>query len=217
MTRFDSEWLSLRSSADLVARSSALAFEAARLCGQRETVSVIDLACGSGSNLRYLLPHLPARQRWTLVDFDPQLLDEVWLASHAWYEAHGGHCDLLADGIVIVQGETTAQVSLELLDLSDPLALSPVSGHELVTASAFLDLVSANWLDQLSLACAETAAIVLCALSYDGRMVMAPEVSDDAFVNRLVNQHQRTDKGFGRGPWSRCDDVLPRATRRCRL
>jgi hypothetical protein len=38
---------------------------------------------------------------------------------------------------------------------------------------------------------------VLFALSYDGRIECSPPDSDDALVVALVNEHQRTDKGFG--------------------
>jgi len=38
---------------------------------------------------------------------------------------------------------------------------------------------------------------VLCTLSYDGRIACAPADEGDEYVRGLVNQHQRTDKGFG--------------------
>jgi hypothetical protein len=38
---------------------------------------------------------------------------------------------------------------------------------------------------------------VLFALSYDGRIVCSPEDADDGTVVALLNEHQRTDKGFG--------------------
>ncbi len=35
---------------------------------------IIDLACGTGSNFRYLNPKLGARQRWLCIDYDPEVL-----------------------------------------------------------------------------------------------------------------------------------------------
>jgi len=39
-----------------------------------DPVTIVDLACGTGSTLRALSPHLPARQTWRLVDNDLSLL-----------------------------------------------------------------------------------------------------------------------------------------------
>jgi hypothetical protein len=66
-----------------------------------------------------------------------------------------------------------------------------------VTASALLDLVSARWLDALADACCAARANVLFALTYDGRMTLAPAEPDDEPARALFNKHQRTDKGFG--------------------
>ena len=74
MTGFSADWLALREPADRRARNSGLlAALVARLAGRRE-VAVIDLGCGTGSNLRACAPQLPARQEWRLVDLDPALL-----------------------------------------------------------------------------------------------------------------------------------------------
>src|SRR5262249_29838459 len=45
--------------------------------------------------------------------------------------------------------------------------------------------------------CRATEAAVLLALNYDGRVSCSPEEPEDEDVRLLVNEHQRTDKGFG--------------------
>jgi len=67
----------------------------------------------------------------------------------------------------------------------------------LVTASALLDLVSESWLKRLIDRCSEVKAGVLFALTYDGRTACQPVELEDDEVTRLVNEHQRRDKGFG--------------------
>ena len=49
----------------------------------------------------------------------------------------------------------------------------------------------------LAALCAASGAAALFALSYDGRIDCSPEDPDDAAIVALVNEHQRTDKGFG--------------------
>ena len=74
MSGFSAEWLALREPADQRARNSDLLGALTRRFAGRDTLSVVDLGCGAGSNLRALAPALPRRQRWRLVDHDAALL-----------------------------------------------------------------------------------------------------------------------------------------------
>jgi hypothetical protein len=180
MPDFTAGWLELRAPADAAARSLTLVEQVrARLSG-RPVVRVVDLATGTGANLRYLLPRLPIPQRWTLIDNDPALL--AVLASR-----------LAADGD---DRPDAVAVSIRYADLAG-LPPDLVADAELVTASALLDLASTAWLERLSRACAAASAVALFALNYDGRMSMTPPDPHDQLVRDLVNRHQSTDKGFG--------------------
>jgi hypothetical protein len=130
---------------------------------------LLDLGGGTGANIRYLSSRFPAPQLWTLVDDDPALMARA-PASVTRHRA-----DL---NVVVDEGE--------LFD-----------GCVLVTASALLDLVSEQWLAKLVLRCRAADVPVLFALSYDGRIVCSPEDQYDEAVRRLVNEHQKRDKGFG--------------------
>src|SRR4051794_18050956 len=67
MGGFSAEWLALREASDARARSAALTTAVAdRVAGSR----VLDLAAGTGANVRYLEAFLPAdrgRVQWLLV------------------------------------------------------------------------------------------------------------------------------------------------------
>src|SRR5262249_52468138 len=68
---------------------------------------------------------------------------------------------------------------------------------DLITTSALLDLVSEAWLERLAVEAAARRLPLYAALSYDGRIEMTPSDPGDAAIIGAVNQHQRTDKGFG--------------------
>jgi hypothetical protein len=70
----------------------------------------------------------------------------------------------------------------------------PLDRVTLVTASALIDLVSRQWLENLA---ARVRVPVYFALSYDGVMTWNPEDSSDDLVVAAFNAHQRGDKGFG--------------------
>lgn len=173
MSGFTADWLALREPADAVARAGALVDPfVSRTAATRR---IVDLGAGTGANLRYLAPRLGGVQEWLAVDFDAALL-----AALAARPAPAG-----------------ARMRTLCLDLAHDLDALPLDRHDLVTAAALLDLVSASWLDQLAARCAAARADVLFALIYDGRIEWSPAEDGDARIRELVNAHQRTDKGFG--------------------
>jgi hypothetical protein len=178
MESFSADWLALREPADTAARSESLTRLAGQRLAQRGHVRAIDLACGTGANVRYLASRLPMPATWTLVDHDQELLEE------ARRRLAGGP---LGDDYTLTARRT---------DLSQ-LDAALVAGHGLVTASALLDLVSTAWLQRLAQVCRGADAVVLIALTFDGRMECTPPHPDDELVRGLVLRHQRHDKGFG--------------------
>src|SRR5262245_47482481 len=177
MGDFSAKWLALREPADRRARSARLTREIADRVIDRSPVRVLDLACGTGSNLRYLARRLPPIQHWRVVDRDPALLARL-RKPMSW-------------GIV-------ASVHLHRCDLANLDAANDLFERaSLVTASALLDLVSARWLDALADRCRRVRAAALFALTYDGRIACTPGDPDDDVVRDFVNRHQRSDKGFG--------------------
>ena len=75
MSGFSAAWLELREPYDRRARNraviDAVGGGARRSCA---SVTIADLACGTGSTFRALRPRIKARQSWRLVDNDLSLL-----------------------------------------------------------------------------------------------------------------------------------------------
>jgi hypothetical protein len=160
---------------------------------------VLDLAAGTGANVRYLAERLPPEQLWLLVDHDPDLLAEIPGCMRSWGSARGvsvaagaGTSDLVLRSDRLACHIRTRQADLVRLD--DP---EMFDRQALVTASALLDLVSEKWMRAFAALCRRNGASVLLALTYDGRTSCQPEEPEDARVRELVNRHQETDKGFG--------------------
>ena len=197
MNDFSADWLALREPADIAARSVPLTRAIAGPFSGEEEVHVLDLAAGTGSNVRYLAEHLPPRQRWLLVDHNPALLAQVSSRMSSWGAARGYDPISARRGLVLRGERRTCHLATRLLDLTALDDGSIFAGRALVTASALLDLVSETWLRVLAARCRENRAAVLFALTYDGAIRCAPEEPEDEMVRELVNRHQRTDKGFG--------------------
>ena len=181
MTGFSIEWLNLREQPDLRARSVELLDLALTFLETGASVSsrprVLDLGAGTGATLRAVVRRSEALGKslnWCLVDNDAQSLEEA-------SRRHGIDCHL------------------ELLnqDLSD-ISRLPFAGVTLVTASALLDLVSADFIDRLVASLAEQPGVGLyIALTYDGAMQWTPPHPLDEQVTAVINRDQKEDKGFG--------------------
>jgi len=171
--KFEAAWLDLREAVDHRSRAEELLGPLRAWWTAVGGSTVLDLGCGTGSNLRYLAAELPGRQEWTLVDHDEELLTRI----------------------------ESPSAGVEVWPLQGDLAgagLAAVSRARLVTASALLDIVSEAWLGALVGGCADAGSSALLALTYDGR-VEWPGSGDplDALVRDAVNEHQRRDKDLG--------------------
>lgn len=174
MSDFSAEWLALREPADWQSRSTRVTEAVVAVLPKGRAVRAIDLAAGTGSNARFLARIMPMPQAWLLVDRSAQLLERA-------------------------RRMAGFDLRTQAVDLSrTPDLIGLVAQKDFVTASALLDLVSAQWLQAVCAACRRERSAVLFALSYDGRMNCSPEEPEDELVRNLVNRHQHTDKGFGR-------------------
>jgi len=175
MSGFSAAWLALREPYDSAARNPDVLKAVTDSLKSAASVDILDLACGSGSTVRALHKQLPCRQRWDLVDNDPDLL-----------------------GLASAQAlDRDVRLNAVALDLSRNLEAALGRKTDLITISALLDLVSESWLHRFLIAVAARALPVYAALTYDGRIDLSPADPVDAEIVVAVNAHQRTNKGFG--------------------
>src|SRR5262245_52868357 len=116
-TGFDPAWLDLREPIDHHARNEELARVLSRHLGQRASISVLDLGCGTGSNLRATAPLLGPVQQWTLIDHDEALLAAAVERLCGWAttaERDGSRLLLTKDGKRIWVRFTCADLATDL-------------------------------------------------------------------------------------------------------
>ena len=194
-----SGWLKLREAADAASRSTTLMDAAVRALAGTDPVRVLDLGTGAGSNLRYLIPRLPPRQRWLVVDRGEDLLADLLARTAPWATTRGLSAQVAGGRLTISGSDLDCVVETRQMDLGPLADPSVFDGRSLVTASALLDLVSASWLATVARHCRTQRAAALFTITYNGGSTCQPEEPEDALVLDLFNRHQRTDKGLG-GP-----------------
>jgi hypothetical protein len=194
-----SHWLHLREPFDVEARSDALVRALASTLPHDQPLYAVDLASGTGANIRYLADRLHGQQRWLAVDRDATLLGELLDRTGSWGVARGFDVRLDSNSCLVRGATLECRVETLQIDLGALDDRAIFAGRRLVTASALLDLVSERWLEALVARCLAEGAAALFALTYDGRSSCAPADPVDDFVRELFNRHQHTDKGLG-GP-----------------
>src|SRR5688572_24206005 len=148
------QWLALREPADIAARSESLTQAIADATRAHDPVHVLDLATGTGSNVRYLMNRLPARrQHWLAVDRSPTLLAELPIRMSSWGAARGYEVVSDVARCVIRSARLEYQIESRQLDLATLDATEAFAHCHVVTASALLDLVSEEWLRSLAERC----------------------------------------------------------------
>jgi hypothetical protein len=182
--RVSPSWLALREPADAEARARDLveALEP-RLPASGSRV-VHDLGCGTGSMGRWLAPLLAGPQHWVLHDRDANLL------ALAAADLPGP----AADGTpVTVEARRTDLARMHACDLA---------GATLITASALLDMLTGEELDQLVGLCAGAECPILLTLSVIGSVEITPADPLDRRVAAAFDAHQRraTKRGSLLGP-----------------
>lgn len=176
------QWLRLREGADAAARSVGLA-RAVRAPGHGAPWVVHDLGSGTGSMGRWLGRHLGGPQHWVLHDHDPALL-----------EVARDDPPVSADGSPVTV--ETRRDDIGRLRAADLL------GATLVTASALLDVLTADELEQVVRACVMAGVPALLTLSVTGRVRWSPTEPMDRVLGAAFDDHQRrtTPRGPLLGP-----------------
>lgn len=193
MSGFSPDWLALREPADHDARDAELLDLVAQTYEKRDGVRVLDLGCGTGSNLRGTWNVLPDWQHWTLVDYDERLLDAARDKLTRWADT----AEVFGEELLLTKGRRNITIDLRKADLTTDLEKLLDWRPDFVTASALFDLVSPHWLDMFVGALAKRKLPLYTVLTYDGREEWQPAHETDAVMLAAFNAHQHRDKGFG--------------------
>lgn len=189
MCSFSVDWLNLREAADYAARDKNLAQTLLTWLGQAaDPISpdriLVDLGAGTGATLRALTKQGANNIVWRLVELDGKLLDEA-------LHRHGKQ-------YLIEDYQSDLNVIAEL----------PLTGANVITASALLDLTSKNFIDSLIARIDTRKTAFYAALNYDGHTSWSPAHPLDEKILAAFNQDQLRDKGFGPALGPNCTEYL---------
>lgn len=173
---FATDWLSTRFPYDQAARHTGL--EAAVMAGLPASPRVMDLGCGSGSNLRHLSPRLGPGQSWICVDHNRELLAAT---------------RQVAEGLAKVE-----TLDLREADLLQPQQWLTEAEPDLVVANAVFDLFTSGQMATVLAALAGRKLPLYTTLLYTG-MHWQPEQPDDTRYIAAYEAHMQRPRAAGAG------------------
>lgn len=204
---FSPEWLALREPIDHASVNAQVRNALKSRLAGRDNIRVVDLGCGTGSNLRGTFDALGPHQAWTLVDYDPKLM----VAAHDRLIDFADMSQEVGAGLHIVKGSHVIDVAFRRADLAGGDFDAVIDGADLVTAAALFDLVSQPVIEQLAAAVTRRRQTFYTVLTYDGIATWLPGHGADTQMRDAFNRHQRTDKGFGAAAGPGATDALTAA------
>lgn len=167
------DWLQLREPVDRRSRSVELARELAAAL-RPGPLRILDVGCGTGSTTRWLAPLLPGPQHWVMLDRDPALLALVAERTAGTRDRDGTPVD-----VATRHDEITSLTARDL------------AGMSAVTASALVDLLTADEIGSLAAACAAARVPALITLTVTGQVEIDPPDPVDHEVAAAFDAHQR--------------------------
>jgi hypothetical protein len=199
MNTFSTDWLSLRESVDHRSRNALLQEKVIHYLNQiasskDDAIQIIDLGSGTGSNLRALAPLIPHNQKWTLIDYDPLLLNSARQKLCAWADNTISDDCTSVKPLTLIKNQRQITVHFVQHDLAQHLPAVLSEPADLITAAAFFDLVASDWLDQFSKL---LQSPLYTALTYNGDEKWFPTDPSDTEILKAFHSHQARDKGFG--------------------
>jgi SAM-dependent methyltransferase len=193
MSGFSPEWLALREASDHRSRDGLLAMALADQLQSKPLLRIVDLGCGTGSNIRATYAALGREQHWTLVDYDARLLAAARETLANWADS------VTPDGerLVLKKSGKTLVVGFRQANLVTDLDAALGRDADLITASALFDLCSAEFITRFAKAVAARRSVFYTVLTYNGIQKWTPAHNADQAMADAFHAHQMTDKGFG--------------------
>ena len=204
---FSAEWLALREPVDHASVDPGLRTALKNRFASARAISVVDLGCGAGSNLRGSFSLLPDEQVWTLVDYDPALLAAARERLMSWADDAASQ----GEALQLTKAGKRLTVHFRSADLSGGYPDALFGDADLVTAAALFDIVSISNINALAKTLGRLRRVFYTVLTYDGLAEWAPAHPADAAVRNAFNAHQGTDKGFGPAAGPRATQALAEA------
>jgi hypothetical protein len=203
-TQFTTNWLEERNRFDKAARNPIVEDAFLRYAEQFQPLNLIDIGAGNGAVFTHLAQKLPPEQNWTLVELNPDLLENARQRLLLWANAHGYTIEKEeSDHLLFVNGERQLSIQLRHGSFLELDQLLPLDAYHAVTASAVIDLLSREMLSNLLQQLQRNELAFYPTLNYRS-MDYIPAEGDDEHMIEAYERHMQREQDFGQALGSAC-------------
>ena len=204
--KFSKSWINMRVDYDNISRSTVLVDHINKL-SQEHDIDLIDLYCGSGNFLIWSLDKNILFDNCILVDHDIKLLKSIKsnLRNHLrpMYSIQSNTNNL--DLLIKKNSETLSTISIKKNDC-DSYRFSSEKYH-VISYSAALDIMPKPSIAS-ALKRIKKNNILYFSLCFNGQVRWTPTNTFDKYILTFFNNHQRSDKGFGKALGSKSIEFI---------
>ena len=176
MHKFNNNWLRLRETVDKKSRNLKVIKLINNKYNHKDNIKIIDLGTGAGSNYNYLKPKFKFNQDWLFTDISSNSMN------------------YFKENLKLSQKITSTK--FKIFDVISDLDKIKFNNFNIVTGSAFLDILPKNWFYKFHKYNLKTD-IILFAINYNGSFKFFPKHKYDKNIVNFFNMDQKTDKGIG--------------------
>ena len=174
MHKFENSWLYKREKIDHFSKNLKIIDKINSALKDLENIHILDLGTGTGSNFRFLSKKIKHKnQFWTLIDISKSSL----------YQAKNN----------IILNNKVKKVSFKYNDAIKNIKKTNFNQFDLVTGSAFLDIMPYNWFKEFH-KLNQNTKIIYFSINYDGYFKFNPHHSLDNKMIKLFNKDQQSKK-----------------------
>ena len=174
MHKFENSWLFQRERIDNLSKNISLVNKINNNLNNLDRIKIIDLGTGTGSNFRYLSKKIKYQnQFWTLMDISKNSLNEAKKN--------------------IIMNNKINKITLKKNDIIKNIQNINFFNYDLVTGSAFLDIMPLHWFKKFYLK-NENTKLIYFSINYDGYFKFYPQHKLDNDVLILFNKDQQSKK-----------------------
>ena len=164
----------------------------------RSALRVLDLACGTGANMRALAPILPPDQDWIMLTGSEAEEEQVRDLLFRWAPA----AEEIAGGLKIERQGLRIAVRFERHDVAASGTMPDCEAAGLVVLDQNALRLTTSTFAAIANACARMGAVVHARCLYDGRIKLQPHHPADAQMTAALHRRlmEQTPLGAASGP-----------------
>jgi len=194
---FNADWLNERYPYDSEARDKSVESAALDYLSDKQSLNLVDVGAGTGSNALYLMDKLAQDQSWTFIELDTALNSILIRRLKDFALYHKYEWEVRKEKYFI--HTPTKTLSFQILNKSflNLASLVNVADIDLILANAVFDLLSATQIEQFLDPILREKTACLLTMNYQQMVFTPTDPFDDNYIT-LYNNHLERTQDFGK-------------------